>query len=157
MTFLTCLEQKRARKWMKLHLRYLVYSPVFQVLSWRNKFLSRLELITTNAATATNDLSVIHDTFRRKYDVKAVSSTFRYRHCCVSVIMRPAGYLKSPYLAHGAIWVLGHCGTVLSFALLAQTYAPLYPCVHHNNLTACAGCYWLRSESLCVTHVSKQQ
>jgi len=30
---------------------------------------------------------------------------FRYRYCCVSVTMRLAGYLASPHVAHGAIWV----------------------------------------------------
>jgi len=33
---------------------------------------------------------------------KAVSSTFTHRRCCVSVIMRPAGYLISYHVAHGA-------------------------------------------------------
>ena len=31
--------------------------------------------------------------------------TFRYRSCCVSVIMRPSGYFISAHLALGAIWV----------------------------------------------------
>jgi len=68
-----------------------------------NKFFMRLELINTNVDTARNDLPVIHDTFRRKQDVKPVFSKFRYRYCLVSVIMRPAGYLTSRHLAHGAI------------------------------------------------------
>jgi len=67
------------------------------------KFFPRLELISTNVETARNDLPVVHDTFRRKQDANAVSSKFMYRYCCVSVIMRPAGYLTSPHLAHGAI------------------------------------------------------
>jgi len=29
----------------------------------------------------------------------------RYRHCCVSVIMRPTGYLTHPHSALGEIWV----------------------------------------------------
>jgi len=33
----------------------------------------------------------------------------RYRYCCVSVIMRPAGYLVSPHVAHRAIWVWDPC------------------------------------------------
>jgi len=41
--------------------------------------------------------------------LKAVSSTFRYRYCCVSVIMRPAGYFISAHLAHRAIWVWDSC------------------------------------------------
>jgi len=65
-----------------------------------NKFLRRLELINTNVETARNDLPITHDTFRRiRCKIK-----FRYRHCCVSVIMQPAGYLLSPRVAHGAIW-----------------------------------------------------
>ena len=32
----------------------------------------------------------------------------RYRHCCVSAIMRPPGYFISPHLALGAIWVFIH-------------------------------------------------
>ena len=51
-----------------------------------------------------NYLPIIHDTFRKKKDVKPVSSKFRYRYCCVSVIMQPAGYLTSPHLTQGAIW-----------------------------------------------------
>jgi len=31
---------------------------------------------------------------------------FRYRRCCVSVIMWPSGYLISLHLAHRAIWDL---------------------------------------------------
>jgi len=27
------------------------------------------------------------------------------RYCCVSVVMRPAGYVVSPHVAHRAIWV----------------------------------------------------
>jgi len=42
---------------------------------------------------------LINDTFRRKQDVKAVFSKSRYRYCFVSIIMRPAGYLRSPHLA----------------------------------------------------------
>jgi len=34
---------------------------------------------------------------------------FRYRHCCVSVIMWPSGYFRSPHLALGAIWVWDPC------------------------------------------------
>jgi len=34
---------------------------------------------------------------------------FRYRHCYVSVIMRPSGYFISPHLVLGAIWVWDHC------------------------------------------------
>jgi len=30
---------------------------------------------------------------------------FRYRHCCVSVIMLPSGYFTSPRLVLGAIWL----------------------------------------------------
>jgi len=40
-----------------------------------NKFLRRLELINTNVETARNDLPIIHDTFRRKQDVKLGSDT----------------------------------------------------------------------------------
>jgi len=29
----------------------------------------------------------------------------RYRHCCLSIIMRPSGYFIGPNLAHRAIWV----------------------------------------------------
>jgi len=48
---------------------------------------------------------VAYDTFRRKQDVKAVPIvTARYRHCCVSVIMRPSGYFLSRRLALGAFW-----------------------------------------------------
>jgi len=36
---------------------------------------------------------------------KALSSKFRYRRCCVRVIMRPAGYLIRPHVAQGASWV----------------------------------------------------
>jgi len=68
-----------------------------------NKFFMRLELIETNVETARNDLPIIHDIFRRKQDVKAVFNKFRYGYCFVSVIMRPAGYLTSPHLVHGAI------------------------------------------------------
>jgi len=42
-----------------------------------NKFFMRLELINTNVETAGNDLPIIHDTFRRKQDVKPVFSKFR--------------------------------------------------------------------------------
>jgi len=59
-------------------------------------FLGRLELINTNVETATNDLLIIHDAFRRKLYVKTVSGKFRYCHCCISVIMRSAGYLIRP-------------------------------------------------------------
>jgi len=54
---------------------------------------------------ARNDLLVTHDTYRRKYDVKVVSTVvrFRYYHCCVSVIMRPSGYFISVHLVLGAI------------------------------------------------------
>jgi len=38
-------------------------------------------------------------------DAKAVSSKFTHRRCCVSVIMPPAGYRKSPHVANGARWV----------------------------------------------------
>jgi len=38
-------------------------------------------------------------------DTKAVSSKFTHRRCCVSVIMRPAVYLTSLNVAHGASWV----------------------------------------------------
>jgi len=38
-------------------------------------------------------------------DAKALSSQFRYRRCCVSIIMRPAIYLIHPHVAHGASWV----------------------------------------------------
>jgi len=43
--------------------------------------------------------------FAGNKDAKALSSKFRYRCCCVSVIMWPAGYLIRPHLAHGASWV----------------------------------------------------
>ena len=33
---------------------------------------------------------------------------FSYRHCCVSVIMRPSGYFISPRLPPRAIWVWDH-------------------------------------------------
>jgi len=40
-----------------------------------NKFLRRLELINANIETASNDLPIIHDTFRRKLVVKFSSGT----------------------------------------------------------------------------------
>ena len=70
--------------------------------------------------TARNDLSVIHDTFRRKKDVKAVSSTFRYRYRCLSVTMRPADYLMSPHLAHGPIWVWDPCSKDSYYSLVSD-------------------------------------
>jgi len=42
-------------------------------------------------------------------DAKAVSSKFTHRRCCTSVIMRPACYLISPHVAHGASWVWDTC------------------------------------------------
>jgi len=44
-------------------------------------------------------------------DAKAVSTKFTHRHCCVSVIMRPAGYLISPHVARGASWLWDPCST----------------------------------------------
>jgi len=43
--------------------------------------------------------------FAENKDAKALFSKFMYRRCCVSVIMRPAGYLISPHVGHGASWV----------------------------------------------------
>jgi len=43
--------------------------------------------------------------FSGNKDAKAVSSKFRYRRCCVSIIMWPVGYLISPHVAHDASWV----------------------------------------------------
>ena len=43
--------------------------------------------------------------FAGNKDAKALSIKFRYRRCCVSVIMRPAGYLIRPHVTHGASWV----------------------------------------------------
>jgi len=43
--------------------------------------------------------------FAGNKDVKLFLVRLRYRHCCVSIIMRPSGYFVAPNLAHGAIWV----------------------------------------------------
>jgi len=51
--------------------------------------------------------------FAGNKDAKALSSKFRYDRCCVSVMMRPAGYLTSPYVAHGASWVWDPCTKLL--------------------------------------------
>ena len=111
------LEEKRALKGMK-GIFTLVFHRCLKEFSLRvNKFLRRLELINANVKTARNDLPIIHDTFRRKQDVKLCSplkftATYMYRYCCVRVIMRPAGYLVSPHVAHRAIsiwdpWIKG--------------------------------------------------
>jgi len=41
-------------------------------------------------------------TLARNKDAKALSSKFRYRSGCISVIMRPTGGLISPYVVHRA-------------------------------------------------------
>jgi len=72
-----------------------------------NKFLRRLEMINTNVETARIDLSVNNYKFiissSENKDAITVSSKFRYRHCWISVVMRPAGYPISPHVAYGAI------------------------------------------------------
>jgi len=42
----------------------------------------------------------------RVTDSSHVSTGFRFRHCCVGIIMRPPGYLKNFRLAIGAMWDL---------------------------------------------------
>jgi len=92
----------REKAGMKMNEMNIIYVSLLNVLSWRvNKFLRQIELINTNVETARYDLPTIHDTFRRKY--VRCKIRFRYRYCCVSVTMRPAGYLVSPHVAHGAI------------------------------------------------------
>ena len=94
---------------MKMNEMYNIYVVQFiqrclKVLSWQvNQFLRRLELSNTNVETAGNDLPIFMTPFAGNKIFKVVSSKFRYHHCCVSVIMRPAGYLKSLYVPHRAM------------------------------------------------------
>jgi len=73
--------------------------------------------------------------FARNKDAKALSSKFRYRSGCVSVIMRPTGGLISPYEAHGASWVWDPCSKG-SYAILNidfQTFSRLFSVLHFQN------------------------
>jgi len=51
----------------------------------------------------THDLPKTQDNIRRKQDVKLYLVRFRYRYCCVSVIIRPSDYSICPHLALGTI------------------------------------------------------
>ena len=82
-------------------------------------------MINTKVETARNDLSTIHDTFHRKQRCKSSFSKFKDRRCCVSVIMRPAGYLISLHVVQGASWVWDPCNN-LWFAKLNTFYLARY-------------------------------
>ena len=122
-----------------------------------NKFLRRLEMINTNVETARNDLSVINHkfiiSFSRNKDAIAVSSKFRYRRCCVSVVMRPASYPISPHVAHGAIWIWDPCTN-----LRHQTQARfcnfwLFPCLVEEE--EFCGCQLAVSFNACYSSSSR--
>jgi len=67
------------------------------------KFLRRLEMINTNVERRLEMICLkFIIPFAGPKDAKAVSCKFRYRRCCVSVVIRPAGGIISPHVAHGA-------------------------------------------------------
>jgi len=57
----------------------------------------------TNLETTRNDLPIIHDTFRRKYDVKTFLVRFSYRPLLRQCHNTAPGCFINPHLALGAI------------------------------------------------------
>jgi len=61
---------------------------------------------------------------------------FRYRHCCISVIMRPSGYFINFHLALGAIWFWDICFTSIPHYLGAKPGLKENQKFPENNATA---------------------
>jgi len=106
------------------NLTYLFYSPVFKSarpareqvpFKWTYR---RLETICLNS----------NDTFGRKLDIKDMFTKvqdFRYRHCCVNVIMRPSGHL---------LFISRHCPS--------EQFEFEAPAVHWDSVLESPCCRW---------------